>query len=100
MPKVTFWKFVDHPIDTTPEQAAKLAERIESGDFVPCNSHGERYYKSMGWCYNIGRKPYLIQHSHGDISRGWAASIKELRKALYLTKADKVVPDPFYKELK
>lgn len=95
--KVTFWKFVSHPISTTLEQAEALAKRIEAGDFVPFNQHGERYYKLGGWCYDIGRKPFLVEYSHGDIQRQWAMSIGELRKTCHLNRNCKVVPDPFFK---
>ncbi|MBC3871736.1 hypothetical protein [Undibacterium oligocarboniphilum] len=93
--KVTFWKFVNHTISTTPEEARALAEKIESGEFVPHNNHGERFYKWMGYCYDIGRVPYLIQYSHGSIERAWGLSVKEIRESLYLKRSDKVIPDPF-----
>lgn len=92
---VTFWKFVSHPITTTHADAEALAKRIEAGEFVPHNSHGECYYKLGGWCYDIGRKPYLIEYSHGHIQRAWALSIAELRAACHLSRHDRVVPDPF-----
>lgn len=96
--KVTFWKFVSHPVSTTFEQAEALAKRIEALEFVPlCSSAGDRFYKSGGWCYDIGRKPFLVEYSHGHIQRHWAMSISELRKACYLSRSDKVVPDPFFK---
>jgi hypothetical protein len=98
MRKVTFWKFVSHPVSTTEVHAAALAKRIESGEVAPMNQHGERFYKLGGWCYDIGRKPYLVQYAHGHIERHWALSVAELRRACYLSRNDKVVPDPFFKE--
>lgn len=98
MVKVTFWKFVSHAVATTPEQAAAISRRIESGEVVPINNHGERFYKLGGWCYDIGRKPFLVEYAHGHIQRQWALSVGELRKACYLNRNDKVVPDPFFKE--
>lgn len=92
-----FWKFVSHPVSTTSEQAAALARRIETGEFVPPNQYGERYWRSGGWCYDVGRKPFIFKHADGHIGQGWARSIKELREACYLGRAIKVVPDPFYK---
>jgi len=96
--KVDFWKFVDHPIKTTAEQAAAIARQIEVGDFVPGNSSGERFYKLGGYCYDLGRKPYLVEYAHGHIQRHWALSRKELRTACHLRRRDKVVSDPFYRE--
>jgi hypothetical protein len=97
MKQVTFWKFVSHPISTTQEQAKVLAERIQSGEYRPPNSHGERFYKLGGYCYDVGRKAYLIQYAYGSIERKWAHSVAELRKACYLKAQDKVVLDPFQK---
>lgn len=96
--KVQFWKFVSHPVSTTFELAEAQAKRIEAGDFVPMNQHGERFYKVGGWCFDIGRKPFLVEYSHGHIWRLWAMSVGELRKACYLSRNDKVVPDPFFKD--
>ena len=92
---VTFWKFVSHDVDMTHDDAQKLAYRIEKGEFVPKNSHGERYYRTGGWCFDIGRKPYLVEYAHGHIQRHYAMSVAELREACYLKRADKVVPCPF-----
>lgn len=96
MSKVTFWKFVSQPISTTQEQAKIFAEKIESGEVIPMNNHGERFYKLMGWSFDIGRKPYLVQYAHGSIERHWALSVTELRRACYLSRNDKVVADPFF----
>lgn len=82
----------------SPRRWIGCAAKIESGKFVPMNNYGERFYKSGGWCFDIGRKPFLVEYSHGHIERKWALSVKELRSACYLTCNDKVVPDPFYKE--
>jgi hypothetical protein len=72
-----------------------VARRIESGEFVPPNHGGVRYYKSMGWCFDVGRKPYLINYAYGHIERNWASSVRELRHVLALRRADRVVLDPF-----
>lgn len=96
--QVTFWKFVSHPVSTTEEQAAALAKRIESGEVVPMLQYGERFFQRGGWCFDIGRKPYLVEYSHGYIQRHWALSVGELRKACCLSRNDRVVADPFYKE--
>jgi hypothetical protein len=96
--KVTFWKFVSHNVSTTHEQAEALARRIEAGDFKPANQHGEMLYKSGGWAFDLGRKPYLVQYADGHIQRAWASSVAELRESCYLSRRDKVVADPFYKE--
>lgn len=93
----TFWKFVSHPVATTAEHAADIAHRIEVGEFTPPNNYGERYWRSGGWCYDVGRNPYLIKYPDGHIGQGWASSVKELREACFLSRAVKVVPDPFYK---
>jgi len=98
MAKVTFFQFAFHPNVSSRESAQRVADRIEGKEFAPGNNCGERYYKSGGWCYDIGRKPFLIQHAYGGISRGWALSVSELREAFVLKRADKVVPDPFYKK--
>jgi len=94
----TFWKFVSHPVSMTHADAENLAKKIESGEFVPSNSYGERFYKLGGWCFDIGRKPYLVEGPDGHIGRSWALSVKELRQALYLTKRHQVVRDPFHKD--
>lgn len=93
--KVSFWKFVEHPVQTTYEMAEALAKKIENGEFTPRNEYGERFYKSGGWCFDVGRKPYLIEQNE-SIYRKWASSVKELRESLYLSRSAKVVKDPFY----
>lgn len=95
MPKVTFWKFVSHPVSTTPEQAQALANRIASGEYRAVNQRGERFYRLGGYAYDVGRQPYLIQYHYGSIERVWALSVAELREVCHLTNADKVVKDPF-----
>lgn len=94
--KVSYWKFVKHEVSTTREQAAAFAKNIEDGVVTPHNAHGERYYKLGGWCYDVGRKPYLIEYAHGGFERKWARSVSELRNACYLRRADKVIQDPFF----
>jgi hypothetical protein len=95
MHNVTFWKFVSHAISTTHEDAAAIAKKIERRELVPIASIGERYYKLGGYCYDIGRKPYLIQYAHGSIARAWALSVSDLRLGLGLSRKDKVALDPF-----
>lgn len=91
----SYWKFAHHDNVPSVEFAMSLAKRIEEGEFVPTNNCGERYFKSMGWCFDVGRKPYLIQYAHGEIHRSWAMSVAELRESCGLSRRDKVVQDPF-----
>lgn len=95
-PKVTCWKFVKHEVSMTLQDAQALASQIEAGTIRPVNSYGERFYKLGGWCFDLGRKPYLIEYTHGQIERKWALSVAELRQACYLKRGDKVIPDPFF----
>jgi hypothetical protein len=100
MQKVNFWKFVSHEVATSQADAAALAIKIERGEFIPCNQSGERYYRLGGWCYDVGRKPFLVEYFHGGFERKWAKSVKELRIACYLKRVDRVIADPFWREEK
>lgn len=79
----------------TPEQAAELARRINAGEIGIPRTDGTPYYRFMGWRFDIGRRPFLIEYAHGGFSRKYARSIGELRAALYLSRKDKVIADPF-----
>jgi hypothetical protein len=79
----------------TSAEVDELVRSINAGR-IP-DTRGERYYKFMGWEFDIGNKPYLVQHEHGPIHRQWAQSITALRKSLHLTQHDRVVADPFVK---
>lgn len=96
---VNFWKFVKHEVKMTRDDAQALATQIVAGTVRPINSYGERFYKRGGWCFDVGRKAYLIEFTHGQFERKWALNVAELRQACYLKRGDKVIPDPFHKAI-
>jgi hypothetical protein len=81
--------------DFTLAQASEVAALINAGR-IP-DTRGGRYHCFMGWRFDIGNKPYLVQRADGHIHRHWGQSISALRKSLYLTQRDRVVADPFVK---
>ncbi len=91
-----FWKFVNTPVAATPEQAAYIADKIQSGKFtVKPSEPGERIYRNAGWCFDLaplaGYKPYVIEYHYGEIRRVWAKNIKEVRDQYRLSRKDGVV---------
>jgi hypothetical protein len=89
-----FWKF-NPGADFTEAQAAQVAAQINAGRFP--DTKGERFYKVMGWEFDVGNVPYLVQYEQGAIHRHWARCIGALRRSLHLTRGDRVVADPFVK---
>jgi hypothetical protein len=79
--------------DFTEAQVQEVVRIINAGS-IP-DTRGGRYYLFMGWRFDIGNRPYLVQHADGHIERCWAQCIGALRKSLHLTRNDRVVADPF-----
>jgi len=94
METIKYWKF-NEDSDFPEEKAQQIADRIQSGEYNPPNDYGSKYYKFMGYCFDVGRKAYLIEYEHGSFERKYAKSIGELRDCCYLSKNDKVILDPF-----
>ena len=94
MEKISHFKFVQHEVRTTPEEAQELADRIQRGQYVP-SADWEQFYKCGGYAYDIGRKAFLIHHYYGGYSEGWAMNIKQLREDLCLSRRDHVIENPF-----
>ena len=97
---MSFWKFVKWDVPTTFEQASAFACKIKAGEAkAKASDPGGRLYKVGGWCFDLaelaGFKPYLVEHSYGGFSRGWAKSVADLREAMYLSRKDRVALDPF-----
>ena len=88
----SYHQFAFHA-NVNPESGARMAARIDAG-FNPPNDSGERYYKSAGFCFDIGRKPFLIEQD-GLIYRMWALNKKELREKCRVSRRAAIVADPF-----
>jgi len=91
---VTFKQFAFHSNVPDVRHAEAVRDKIQSGEFKPLNNDGERFYKSAGYEFDIGRLPFLID-DHGAIYRAYALSGKELRDALGLSRSARCIPDPF-----
>lgn len=90
---LSYWKF-NPGSETSPDQAANKAKDLEH--HMPRANWGDRYFRWMGWEFNIGRKPYLIE-TDGCIQRVWGRSVDDVRIGLSLSRKVKVVADPFAK---
>lgn len=92
MAKVLSYRKFNLDAATCPDQAAKKARDLEH--HMPRASWDGRFFKWMGWEFDIGRKPYLIE-SEGHIQRVWGRSVDDVRIGLSLSRKVKVVADPF-----
>ena len=88
---IDFWKF-NPDTGYSEEQAAKKAKDLEH--HAPRCTGSDRYFKFMGWAFDIGRKPYLIE-ADGYIERVWGRSVDDVRFGLSLSRKVPVVADPF-----
>lgn len=91
---IPHWKF-NKQSDVPQEWADEYARKIATGERIPVNGDCGRWHLNRGWAFDIGRKPYLIEAADGNIYRRWAMSVGELRRALYLKRSERVIPDPF-----
>ena len=83
--------------DFTDKQARELADGINSGTLSIPLTNGNQCYCFMGWIFDIGRKPYLVEYNHGCITRYYGRSVADIRNGLKLSPKDRVVADPFQK---
>lgn len=67
----------------------------ESFERHPPKTRGNRYVWKDGWQFDIGRKPYLVEAPDGTITRLWGRSKEDLIIGCKLSKAHKIVDDPF-----
>jgi len=89
----SYWRF-NPESSFTKEEAAKLAQKInECSTGIP-KTDGQRYWRFMGWSFNLGRKPYLVDD--GDsITRRYGRSVGDVREGCDLSRSARVVEDPF-----
>lgn len=77
------------------EAMLRIAESFEQ--HAP-KTRGQRYVWKYGWQFDIGRKPYLVEAPDGTISRLWGRSKDDLIIGCKLSKAHKIVDDPFLRK--
>ena len=65
--------------------------------YMDTNCH-IRYVWKDGWQFDIGRKPYLVEAPDGTITRLWGRSKEDLIIGCKLSKAHKIVDDPFLRK--
>lgn len=92
MAKVLSYRKFNLDSAVSPEQAAKKAKDLEH--HMPRATCDGRFFKWMGWEFDIGRKSYLIE-SDGRIQRVWGRSVDDVRIGLSLSRRVRVVADPF-----
>ena len=88
-----FWKFNPDSAFGHAQATAKAADLVHH---VPACTGDERYFNHMGWAFDIGRKPFLVE-CDGQIYRVWACSTDDARKGLSLPRKARIVCDPFSK---
>ena len=89
----SFWKYIPESAFTH-EQAAAKAKDLEH--HAPVCTGPERYFRYLGWEFDIGRRPFLIEWA-GGIHRVWGRSVDDVRKGFSVPRKAKIADDPFSK---